>query len=210
MARIFVSHSRFDTEIANFFAAAFATSKRGVKADIMEFEDLEGKYAGREIARRITDIETQAVFVLLGPNVKKALHTENWITFEVGVACGVGKDVWVFEALVDTVEFPIPYLTHYVQYQVGNRVYLDFIREKVDAYDVVPVFRNASIFRNRPMLISCNHCKTRYFLHLPHGRFPCPCCRNQLDPLVSRVPQPTPKTGLKDPIRELLFGPSRG
>jgi len=64
MKRIFASHSRRDTDIVHFFSAAFATSKKGVKSDFMEFEDLEGKYAGREIAKKITSKETQAVFVL--------------------------------------------------------------------------------------------------------------------------------------------------
>src|SRR6266571_8785272 len=109
MARIFVSHSKLDKDIVAFFTTAFATSKKNVKADFMEFEDLRGKYAGAEISQRIRHPETQAVFVLLGPNVKQALHTENWITFEVGVASGAGKDVWVFEPIMNLVEYPIPF-----------------------------------------------------------------------------------------------------
>jgi len=77
MVRIFASHSKLDKDIVSFFTAAFATSKKNVKADFMEFENLQGKYAGAEISQRIKHPATQAVFVLLGPNVKQALHTEN-------------------------------------------------------------------------------------------------------------------------------------
>jgi hypothetical protein len=205
MVRIFASHSKLDKDIVSFFTAAFATSKKNVKADFMEFENLQGKYAGSEISQRIKHPETQAVFVLLGPNVKQALHTENWITFEVGVASGVGKDVWVFEPLSDTVEYPIPYLNHYVQYEPGDHGHLDFIREKIDAYDTGLVFRKDAILRNNPWAISCGHCKARYYLHLPHGWFPCPCCRTQLDPGKNLVPSPPPPPRPRDPIMELLF-----
>ena len=178
MTRIFVSHSRRDTDIVSFFTAAFATSKKGVKADLMEFEDLETKYAGHEISRRIKNPETQAAFVLLGPGVPQFQHTENWVTFEVGVASGAGKDVWVFEPLVDNVEFPIPFLNHYVLYQVGNKDYLRFIREVIDWYDTIPLFRNP--LSSRPRSIKCDHCKAQYYLHTHIGQFPCPCCRNRL------------------------------
>src|SRR6266702_3803031 len=128
MARIFVSHSRRDRDIVNFFTEAFATSKKGVKADFMEFENMEGKDAGREIIQKIKDLQTQAVFVLLGPGVLKFRHTENWIAFEVGVCSGVEKDVWVFEPIRETVEFPIPYLNHYVPYRVGDKEEFAFLR----------------------------------------------------------------------------------
>ncbi len=183
MARIFVSHSKHDSDIVNFFSKAFATSRNGVKADIMEFEDLERKYAGREIAQRITNPDTQAVFVLLGPGVRGALHTENWVTFEVGVASGLGKDVWVFEPLVNNVEFPVPYLNHYVMYQIDNMDYLHFIREMIDAYFIIPWFRNSVIFRHKPSPIKCGQCNAEYFFHTPVGQFPCPCCRSQLRPV---------------------------
>jgi len=184
MARIFVSHSKHDVTVVNFFTRAFATSKNAVKADFMEFEDLEGKYAGREIAQRITNPETQAVFVLLGPGVRSALHTENWVTFEVGVASGVGKDVWVFEHLVDNIEFPVPYLNHYVMYQTDNIAYLQFIRNMIDAYSIFPLFRNTIIFGHKPSHIKCIRCNAEYFLHTPIEQFPCPCCRTQLRPAV--------------------------
>lgn len=180
MTRIFVSHSKYDSDIVHFFTAAFATSKKGVKADFTEFEDLGERYAGREIAQRITNPETQAIFVLLGPGVRGALHTENWVTFEVGVASGVRKHVWVFEPLVDNVDFPVPYLDHYVQYQVGSKDYLHFVREMIDAYDLFPLLWNSIILKRKPESVRCGKCHAEFFMHTPIGQFPCPCCRIQL------------------------------
>jgi hypothetical protein len=204
MVRIFVSHSKLDKDIVAFFTAAFATSKKNVKADFMEFENLQYKYAGAEISRRIKNPDTRAVFVLLGPHVKEALHTENWITFEVGVASGAGKDIWVFEPVRDKVEYPIPFLNHYVQfepvYEPHIPGHLDFVREKIDAYGTFP-FRKEALLRRNQMIISCPHCRALYFLHMTPVEFPCPCCRKQVDPETSLVPMPAPK----DPVLELLF-----
>ncbi len=174
MTRILVSHSKLDSDIVNFFTAAFATSK-GVNADFMEFEDLEGKNAGREIAGRIKNPDTQAVFVLLGPGVRNALHTENWVTFEVGVACGIGRDVWVFEPF-DNIKFPIPYLNHYVLYQIGNKEDLQFTREMIGAYSLGLLFRDNAIRKHKPPNFRCTHCLAEYWLHTRTTQFRCPCC----------------------------------
>lgn len=121
-----MSHSKHDVDIVNYFAKIFARLK--LQAHFMELEDLAGKYQGA----RISDIirsnfveDTKAVIVLLGENLEHPptptpQYTHNWVNFEVGVAAGSSKPVWVFEKFDEVIQFPIPYVTDYCQYHLGN------------------------------------------------------------------------------------------
>ncbi len=68
MVRVFVSHSQHDHNIKNFFSNIF--THIGLQAKYMGWEDLDTNYAGVEITRYIRDIETVAVFLLLGRNLQ--------------------------------------------------------------------------------------------------------------------------------------------
>jgi hypothetical protein len=112
---IFLSHSKHDEDIINYFSKAFGR----VGITIMELENLNRRYAGVEISDSIRN-ECNAVAVLLGkklanPPYESRQYTNNWVNFEVGVASGSGKPVWVFESFGETIPFPIPHVTDYVQ-----------------------------------------------------------------------------------------------
>lgn len=131
MGTIFVSHSRHDKDLVNNFALICA--RAGLQANLMELENLENKYAGKEISK-IIQTQSYCVVVLLGPNLASPptdtpQYTHNWVNFEVGVAIGCGKEVWVFEELGKNIPFPIPYVTHYVKYEVRKS---EHIREAGD------------------------------------------------------------------------------
>ena len=122
MVVVFVSHSRRDENIINFFTKVF--SRIGIKSIFMELEDLSYKDAGNEIANSIRE-ECDAVIVLLGKNVlyaprRSTRHTRNWVAFEVGVAAGCKKSVWVFENSRIPIYFPIPYITDYYKYKLND------------------------------------------------------------------------------------------
>jgi hypothetical protein len=51
MTSIFMSHSKHDVEIVNYFSKAFAWV--GLTVRLMELEDLSNKYAGYEILNKI-------------------------------------------------------------------------------------------------------------------------------------------------------------
>jgi len=47
-------------------------------------------------------------------------YTQNWVTFEVGVAAGCNKPVLVLEEINNITDFPIPYVSDYYQYQLDD------------------------------------------------------------------------------------------
>lgn len=63
---------------------------------------------------------SRALFLLVGPELVKSQEqgnpdwkfTQNWIAYEVGLACALGIDVWVLCNLVN-INFPVPYLNNY-------------------------------------------------------------------------------------------------
>jgi hypothetical protein len=84
----------------------------GLQGILMEYEDLRGIYAGVRISNIVRDRNVVCLIVLLGDNVESSsrspVHTHNWVNFEVGVAAGYGKAVWVFEEYCYDRHFPIP------------------------------------------------------------------------------------------------------
>jgi hypothetical protein len=136
MAQIFISHSRRDKEIINFFASAFATSH--VKAI---YEEIEKLVTGQNInaAKIDSDIKaSNAVFVVIGENVERLSNTRSWVNWESGVACGAAKnkDVWVFEYLhhVNNRTVITPALTHYVVFDIDDP-YLIYLKSIIESYD---------------------------------------------------------------------------
>jgi len=133
MAQIFISHSAKDTALKNFINQAFATTKVEAK-----YEEIEAILDGRRTAQQIaTDIgRSNAVFILLGENVEKLRHTQQWVLWESGVAGAANKDIWVFEAHEDhgKLSVLIPHLHHHVCFEYSEP-WLAYIRAVVSSYD---------------------------------------------------------------------------
>lgn len=133
MAEIFVSHSRRDEDIKNFFSNIFAGL--AVIGRFVEFEGFTTPPAAY-IEERIKT--AKALFVLLGTHVQELPHTQNWIAWEAGMTRGLShqarKDIWVFELLDRWCEVPIPYLDHYVIYD-QSREAISYIKSIVLSYD---------------------------------------------------------------------------
>lgn len=113
--QIFVSHTRLDKQTCDEFDVAAA--RVGIKVFRSEYEDLlppAWKTIRDEIRR------SSALFFLVGPNLVKYQemsrgywkYTQNWIAFEIGLACAFDKDVWVLCDGVN-INFPVPYLNNY-------------------------------------------------------------------------------------------------
>jgi hypothetical protein len=113
--QIFESHSKLDEATCNQFDIAAA--REGIKVFRSEYESI--KAPAWETIR--TEMQrSRALFLLVGPELVKAQaegkedwkFTQNWIAYEVGLACALGIDVWV---LCDNVEvnFPVPYLNNH-------------------------------------------------------------------------------------------------
>lgn len=121
---VFVSHSQHDKNEISFFTKVAA--KEGIKCFFMEWEDLEGKYSSERIRNIIKSnlVENvQVLVVLLGDNVLKSPspeYTQNWISFEVGVASDSKKFVWVLEEKNKPINYPLPFVSDYYQYQLES------------------------------------------------------------------------------------------
>ena len=175
MTSIFISHSKYDTDIVNYFSKAFGRVVLGWK--LMELEDLGNKYAGYQILNIIRN-ESDGVAVLLGRNLqfpRAPEFTHNWVNFEVGAAAGVGKPVWLFEKYGDNIRFPIPYVTDYVQYSLDNVEHLRAIGEIVKGNLTARMY-------DAPYTIKCpnSSCNAVYSLCSTPQQLFCPVCRQPI------------------------------
>jgi len=131
MAQVFVSHSKLDSDLLNFFSNAFFNT--GV---MPLFEEFEGILTGAVTPSKVIgDIESsKAVFVVLSQNVHGIPHTRDWVVWETGVANN--RDIWVFEpySQLGSISVVIPYLRHYVIYDTRNE-WLGYIRKIIGSYD---------------------------------------------------------------------------
>lgn len=131
MANIFVSHSRQDTDLVDFFGRA--SDATGVQLIFEEFETDFNEDASSAII--IADIQSSnALFILLSQNVQNISHTRDWVLWETGI--GVGRDIWVFEHHVQTgsISIVIPYLSHYVIIDT-DELSFNYVLEIIKSYD---------------------------------------------------------------------------
>lgn len=210
MAQIFISHSKRDKDLRNFFSNAFAGTK--VEAIFEEFEEiLTGKITSDKIARDIEN--SKAIFVILSSNVENIPHTRDWVVWETGMA--KNRDIWVFEPYpqLGRISVVTPYLRHYVVFDL-NDAWLGYIRRIIESYDdshVLPTLMGTGGIgallaekdkiggaalgtlvglaisdksNERPMGIGveCSNCSSSYNIHIPQGLelFRCPVCNTYL------------------------------
>ena len=180
---IFVSHSQHDADIRTSFDTIFA--RAGVRSVCMEFEEM---YSPPWQHIRNEMIGSEAVFLLLGPNVSSSIYTQNWIAFEVGLACALGKSVWVFEQEGSYIEFPIPYLTDYMIYDLSDKAHFGYVRDVIQGYGRPPVIFGLGDPRTRrgiphgiPVDCGNGNCMSTYELHTRSKQFGCPSCRQTME-----------------------------
>lgn len=175
-AQIFVSHSQKDAEIRRHFNEIF--SQTGVISKCMEFEKMNSP-DWKEIRGAIHN--SGAVFLLLGPNVRGSIFTQNWIAFEVGAACAYNKDVWVFEQNGSDIGFPIPYVTDYLQYAMFDNKHFQYVKQVIEVYreNFNSLLKVKELPRNTRF--ACPHCHNTYWVHQIADSFTCPyCCKSNI------------------------------
>jgi len=132
IGQIFISHSRKDKEIVNFFGTLFGSTRvKGV------FKEIEGFKSDEEYQEIQNDIQkSSAIFILLGENVQNLKHTRDWVVWESAIASTIGKEIWIFEpmALLGKIDVIFPHLDHYLIYKF-NQDYQNYIREIIESYD---------------------------------------------------------------------------
>lgn len=125
-----MSHTKLDRKCCDEFD--IAASRVGLKVFRSEFETIKSP-AWRTIKDEIN--KSNALFLLVGEQLTKAQassdtdagqrekwkHTQNWIAYEVGVACQRGIDVWVICDSVN-INFPVPYLNNYDIWGINREI----------------------------------------------------------------------------------------
>jgi len=184
VVQIFESHSKRDQETCNKFDV-FIAAREGVRAFRSEYEEIvtpAWKTIKKEMRR------SKALFLLVGPELVKAQveqknswkFTQNWIAYEVGLACQLGIDVWV---LCDDVKinFPVPYLNNYSTSGLREGA-VDFKRYVLRRYTMGKTF---PFGYNKSKEFRCPHqrCGARFNFHTPikKGKSSiCPTCLRTL------------------------------
>lgn len=198
MARIFISHSREDTDIVNFFGTICDTTQ--VKKILKEIEGFRTPEKWAEIQN---DIQfSKAIFVILGPHVQEIRPTRDWVVWESALASPMRKDIWVFEPYesLGNIDVIIPHVDHYMVFQ-QTKDYQEYIKRIIESYDdsaVLPAAAAGGLLfgplgilggaliadpsRNRPPgePITCVKCQVSYHIHMRLDVIRCPACNTWL------------------------------
>jgi hypothetical protein len=140
--KIFLSHSKRDESFCDRFDRASGREPIAVFRSEYEVFDLP-------VWKTIYDNMKQsiAMFLLVGKELVEAQnkicedpellknwkYTQNWISYEVGLACDLGIDVWVICDNLD-INFPIPYLNNYDLGGLNNQNDIFWLRDLIKAY----------------------------------------------------------------------------
>lgn len=181
--RVFVSHTQHDEKFCDLFDRACA--RAGMKSFRSEFETIKSP-PWKDIIYSMK--ESCAMFLLVGKNLIKQQevhapeweYTQNWIAYEVGLACERGIDVWV---VCDDVKinFPVPYFNNYHIFGLEKKN-LAFMRWVLESYDRGKSFPFP--YEGRATACPRIDCQIEFNLHdsiKPKTEVVCPHC---LKPMV--------------------------
>ena len=181
--QVFVSHTRKDKSFCDEFDSICARPGVGVEAFRSEFESIAPPAwrTIRDAMRRST-----ALFLLVGPQMVASQaspyeqqtwkYTQNWMAYEIGLACQLGIDVWVLCHEGVQVNFPVPYFNNYAPFGfIGTN--FDFMRVVLTDYGSGYTFGYP--FTGRDTKCPYNSCSAQFNLHAilePGALLVCPQC----------------------------------
>jgi hypothetical protein len=193
-----MSHTKLDTGFCD--RLDIVASRVGIKVFRSEFETLETPpwKTIREEMRK-----SSALFLLVGNELVKAQSasetnlmekekwkfTQNWIAYEIGLACQLEMDVWVVCDSVN-INFPVPYVNNYDIWgiQPTNKSSLNFYKFAFAEYCQGRPFPVDIIFTDLKGVeysrtFTCPHCGAVFNFHsaLPKDMETlCPSCLGNL------------------------------
>jgi len=162
---VFLSHTKFDKDFCNKFDNI--CSNVGVRRFRSEFAQID-KPPWRTIKEQLG--KSRALFLLVGKELVNQQaspynpdwkFTQNWISYEVGIAHQRNIDIWV---VCDSTEinFPVPYFNNYVPFglEPDSMEYMNAILETYLRGGNFPIsYRPDSITQ------SCPGCNIEFNLH---------------------------------------------
>lgn len=180
--QIFISHTQKDQHLCDFFDRIVA--RVGIKAFRSEFEDIP-RPSWKTIKEAMSC--SVALFFLVGEELVKNQdvnypewrHTQNWIAYEIGLACQLGLDVWVICDKNVLINFPLPYLNNHFTGDLEHDATLHYLKYILEMYKGGMGSINDVI--GNELNVKCLHedCKIEFALHqeVPiGGEIVCPQC----------------------------------
>ena len=184
MKQVFVSHTKKDRKFCDAFDNVCASV--GMRRFNTDFEIIPmptWETIKKEMNKSI------ALFFLVGKELVTSQdlndldwrYTQNWIAYEMGLACQLGIDVW---AICDDVliNFPMPYINNYLTVSLRNRPAFDYLRDILERYKGGQTFPLSYVAADgNNLYVSCPYddCKMEFNLHvsLQSGeKIRCPQC----------------------------------
>lgn len=174
MAQIFISHSRYDTVLRQWFDEVFA----GIENMGAErFEFVFDERAEDPITSIVLSVQqSAALFVLLGENIFSATrHTSNWVSAETGLAKAFNIPIWVFEDINNPIVFPVPFVDHYVRLNLDIIEHHAAVKDWITAY--VPIIRRRDPIKGTYLPCNQPSCLSVFQIHQPVQEIDrCPVC----------------------------------
>jgi len=150
--KIFISHTKKDKICCNEFDTIIA--RVGIDAFLSEYEDIDPP-AWKTIKDEIN--KSVALFLLVGKELYESQqlpfkykefpdteyqnkitswrHTQNWIAYEIGLACQNNIDVWAI-CYGMRINFPMPYINNYciTTESLTNETTFKYLKSILDKY----------------------------------------------------------------------------
>lgn len=182
MKQVFVSHTKKDKRFCDAFDNVCASV--GMKRFNSDFKIIPNP-AWETIKEEMN--KSIALFFLVGEELVKGQdfndpdwrYTQNWIAYEMGLACQSGIDVW---AICDDVliNFPMPYINNYLTVSLRHRSAFDYLRGILEDYKEGGRFPFPYVDDSGNYFgVSCPSCGIGFNLHEqvePEGKIKCPQC----------------------------------
>lgn len=180
MGDIFICHSRHDHDLVVFMNEVCANAGAHAREFEFNFSAL-GRTANEEI---VTIMQSCSVLlVLLGRNILMSRHTSNWVSSEVGLAKGMNIPIWVMEDWFTPIDFPVPFIDHYLRINVGDPAHRDpehhsWMQALLSAYGSRrPRSGDINIPGTQYLQCSNNGCQAIFAIHQPFDHIKkCPVC----------------------------------
>ncbi len=177
--QIFVSHTKKDADFCDQFDVTCA--RVGIRAFRSEFENI-GAPPYKTIMNAMNN--SVALFLLVGKELVKSQetgsqeweYTQNWIAFEIGLACQKGIDVW---AVCDSIgiNFPMPYLNNYSTVTLKSAVAFGYMKYVLGEYAQGRTF--AYPYQANGIHCPYEDCRMEFNYHVKWkagDEIPCPHC----------------------------------
>ncbi len=178
MAQIFLSHTKKDKKFCDLLGTRIFARNEEIKYFRSEFEEIKEpgwKTIKDEINKSCT------LFFLVGEELVKGMgkterenlqdtdwrYTQNWIAYEIGVACQKGIDVWAICDEKVEINFPMPYVNNYLIFLPKYKEdAVKYIYRVVNEYVKGQCFPIEKVYQDsRIEKIKCIYCKMEFNFH---------------------------------------------